>query len=204
VAGVPIVEHVMGIYRAQGRFQFLLAVGYRADLFADRYAGRAGVMVVDTGEDTPTGERLRLAAAVVEEDTFHATYGDGLADLDLGALLDTHRRARADLTVTTVPLRSQYGAVVCDEDGRVMAFREKPVLEDHWINGGFFVVERGAIPRWRGDDLEAEVLPALAGAGRLYAYRHRGFWKSMDTYKDRQELNRLADPGPPPWRTAPG
>ncbi len=202
VAGAPVVEHVMGIYAAQGHRRFVLAAGYRGDLLAERYSSPPhgfSVEVVDTGLDTATGERLRRCAGVVDGPRFFATYADGLGDVDLAAALNTHVAAGALLTMTTVPLPSQYGTIVFDSDGRVTDFREKPVLSDHWINAGFFVVERDAFGHWQGEDLEAEVLPALAATGRLVAHRHTGFWRSMDTYKDRQELERLAAGGRPPW-----
>ena len=209
VAGLPIVEHVMDIYASQGHRRFVLAAGYRRELLEERY--RAGapdpapdrptvVRVLDTGEDTPTGERLRRAAAATVGDTFFATYADGLGNVDLTVLLAAHRRSGALMTVTTVPLPSQYGTLVTDDSGRVVEFREKPRLDDHWINAGFFVLDRAALGYWQGTDLETEVLPAMATTGGLYAFRHRGFWKSMDTYKDRQELETLALRGDVPWR----
>jgi glucose-1-phosphate cytidylyltransferase len=93
--------------------------------------------------------------------------------------------------VTAVPLPSPYGTLELGPDACVESFREKPVLEEHWINGGFFVLEDRAFEHWKGDDLEREVLPELASAGELFAYRHRGFWRSMDTYKDALELTAL-------------
>jgi glucose-1-phosphate cytidylyltransferase len=108
--------------------------------------------------------------------------------------------------VTTVPLPSPYGTLDTAEDGRVLEFREKPRLPDHWINAGFLVMSQAAFDCWVGEDLEREVLPALGRAGALYAYRHQGFWRSMDTYKDALELTALCRPsddnpgGEPPWQ----
>jgi glucose-1-phosphate cytidylyltransferase len=132
-------------------------------------------------------------------ETFFATYADGLGDVDLTALLSFHHAHPGAATLTTVPLPSQYGTIEQGEDGKVLRFREKPVLPDHWINGGFFVFDRRAFENWQGNDLEREVLPALGAAGELYAYRHRGFWKSMDTYKDALDLTALAAEGRKPW-----
>ena len=207
VGGMPIVEHIMAIYRQAGCRRFVLAAGYRADLFEDRYRDPGpdvSIVVVDTGVDTDTGRRVALAAPACTGDSFFLTYGDGVGNVDLGRLLAFHREAAALTTVTTVPLPSQYGTIAADHDGRVTEFREKPRLEDHWINAGFFVVERRALGHWQGDNLEREVLPALARRGGLFAYRHRGFWRSMDTYKDRQELESLAAAGAPPWLDPPG
>jgi glucose-1-phosphate cytidylyltransferase len=200
----PIVEHVMGIYAAQlDPVRFVLAVGHLGERFAERYArcDRFDVRVVDTGTDAGTAERLRRAREHVDGPTFLATYGDGLADVDLAALLTQHRDHRLLATLTTVPLPSQYGTVDLDGD-RVQAFHEKPRLWDHWINGGFFVFEAGAFDH-PGESLEDELLPALAAEGELAAHRHTGFWKSMDTFKDRLELDALAADGRPPWEPNP-
>lgn len=210
VAGVPVVEHVMGIYAARGHTEFVLAAGYLAELLVERYSGgrcpgvpRASVRVVDTGLETETGERLRLAAEHVEGPRFMATYSDGLADIDLDELLGAHTRAGEEhgalATVTTVPLPSPYGTVETTGAGRVTRFREKPRLADHRINAGFFVFDRAVFGPWSGQVLETEVLPGLAGAGVLHAYHHEGFWKSLDTFKDRLELDALAAGGHPPW-----
>ena len=202
VAGVPVVEHVMRIYANQGHRRFVLAAGYLGDLIEERYATPPPgleVEVVHTGNDTETGERIRRAAEHVRGDRFFATYADGVGDVGVNALLQTHLAADALATVTTVPLPSQYGVLESDGDGRITRFREKPRLDDHWINGGFFVFEKEAFRFWEGQVLESEVLPAISAAGGLYVYRHRGFWKSMDTYKDRQELDSLAAAGAPPW-----
>lgn len=202
VGALPIVEHVMAVYRRHDCRRFVLATGYRSEMFTERYGGPEGpseVLVVDTGPDTDTGARVRLAAGHCRGRRFFATYGDGVGDVDLDELLRFHAATGAAVTVTTVPLPSQYGTLVTDDSGRVVDFREKPRLDDHWINAGFFVVEREALEVWAGDNLERDVLPDLAGRGSLYAYRHRGFWRSMDTYKDRQELDALASGGRPPW-----
>lgn len=208
VHGVPVVQHVMEIYAAQGHRKFVLAAGYRSELLDEHFRHPPDgwdVSVLDTGEDTATGDRLVQAGAVLEGERFHATYADGLAPVDLAALEVCHREAGNLVTVTTVPLRSQFGTLVIDERGKVTRFDEKPVLHDHWINAGFFLVERRALSVWEGQDLEREVLPALARRGSVGAYRHEGFWKSMDTYKDRQELEALATaPGGPPWALGPG
>ena len=199
IGGTPIVEHIMDIYRSRlGAVRFVLATGHLRDLFVDRYRDAPDVRVIDTGDDSGTGERLRQARDHVRGKTFHATYGDGLADVDLVAVSDAHRSSGLRATVTTVPLPSPYGTLELDERDRVRRFREKPQLADQWINGGFFVFEATAFDE-PGDSLEDDVLPALAAAGQLQAYRHTGFWRSMDTFKDRQELDALAC-REAPWR----
>jgi glucose-1-phosphate cytidylyltransferase len=160
------------------------------------------VDVVDTGEETNTGGRVLGCRDHVDE-TFFVTYADGLGDVDLGALLAFHKAHDGLATLTCVPLPSQYGTIDLDPAGRVERFREKPRLPDHLINAGFFVFEQRAFDHWGGEDLERDVLPALGGRGELFAFRHDGFWKSMDTYKDSQELTQLCDAsGRGPWVNA--
>jgi glucose-1-phosphate cytidylyltransferase len=201
VAGRPVLEHVMHIYESQGARSFVLAAGYKIGMvreFAESLPPDWNVRVVDTGEDANTGDRVLRCRDLVGE-RFFLTYSDGVGNVDLNALLLHHNTSGALATITTVPLPSQYGTVDIDDNGVVRRFKEKPLLRDHWINGGFFVMEASVFELWKGEDLEKEVLPALAAAGELSAYRHHGFWKSMDTYKDAQELTRLADCGTPPW-----
>jgi len=201
VAERPVLQHVMELYAAQGFTAFVLAAGFKLDMideFAKQLPADWDVDVVDTGVETNTGGRIARCRDRLG-DTFFATYSDGLADIDLGELLAHHRAHRGSATLTTVPLPSQYGTIVFGADQQVSSFREKPVLGDHWINGGFFVFDEGAFEHWAGEDLERDVLPALGAAGELYAYQHRGFWKSMDTYKDALELTSLVVEGKGPW-----
>jgi glucose-1-phosphate cytidylyltransferase len=201
VAERPVLEHVMKLYARQGFTSFVLAAGFKIDMiaaFAESLPREWDVDVVDTGEDTNTGARIARCRDRVG-DTFFATYSDGLADIDLGELASFHSGHAGAATLTTVPLPSQYGTIVFGGDRRVSSFKEKPVLGDHWINGGFFVFDQAAFDHWAGDDLERDVLPALGQAGLLYAYEHRGFWKSMDTYKDALELTSLVVEGRGPW-----
>jgi glucose-1-phosphate cytidylyltransferase len=201
----PILLHLMEIYAAQGHRDFVLSAGYRADLIAD-FAAELDrpwqVEVVDTGEGTGTAGRIIGCSALLEE-TFMATYGDGLGSVDLAALVDFHDFHPGAVTVTAVPLPSPYGTLQWDEAGRVQRFTEKPSLTDHWINAGYFVFDRRAFDLWHGDDLEREVLPAIASAGQLYVYQHHGFWRSMDTYKDALELSALCRKGDGPWTASP-
>jgi glucose-1-phosphate cytidylyltransferase len=205
VAGEPILRHVMDLYAGQGYLDFVLAAGFKAELieqFAATLPGSWRVDVIDTGEETGTGERVHRCRALLGE-TFFATYADGVGDVDVDALLAFHLAHPGSATVTTVPLRSQYGTLVSDRDGRVREFHEKPVLPDHWINAGFFVFDQRVFELWNGDDLEREVLPALGASGELFAYRHEGFWRSMDTYKDALELTSLCADGRAPWNRLP-
>ena len=208
VAKRPVLEHLMEIYAAQGFTDFVLAAGYKIEVieaFAAELDRSWTVEVVDTGEDTNTGGRVRRCADRLD-DTFFLTYADGLGNVDLGALAAFHRGHPGAASLTTVPLPSQYGTLDLDGSGRVQAFKEKPRLPDHPINAGFFVLDQRAFDLWPdpGEDLERDVLPALGAVGELFAFTHLGFWKSMDTYKDAVELGTLCADGPGPWLAEPG
>jgi glucose-1-phosphate cytidylyltransferase len=201
IRGTPILIHLMRSYAAQGFTKFILAAGYRIEMLQDYCEGRFpqwDVKIVDTGAESDTGERIRRCQDHVG-DRFFATYGDGLGNVDLHGLLAFHKQSGGLATVTSVPLRSQYGTVVFDNENRVQTFREKPVIRDYWINAGFFVFEKPVFGMWRGQNLETHVLPDLASRGVLYTYLHEGFWKSMDTSKDQQELEALHTGITPPW-----
>lgn len=201
IRGTPILIHLMRIYAAQGFTNFVLAAGYRKEILEDYFCGRFpewNVDIVDTGASSDTGERLRRCQDHVG-DTFLATYGDGLGNVDLEELLRSHRESNAVATVTAVPLRSQYGTVHFGGDRKVLSFQEKPTIRDYWINAGFFAFEKTAFDWWEGQNLENHVLPNLAGRGVLYTHLHNGFWKSMDTSKDQQEFEAILTEGEPPW-----
>jgi glucose-1-phosphate cytidylyltransferase len=208
VAKRPVLEHLMEIYAAQGFTDFVLAAGYKIEVieaFAAELDRAWTVEVVDTGEDTNTGGRVRRCADRLD-DTFFLTYADGLGNVDLAALESFHRGHPGAASLTTVPLPSQYGTLDLDGQGRVQRFKEKPRLPDHPINAGFFVLDQRAFDLWPdpGEDLERDVLPALGAVGELFAFTHLGFWKSMDTYKDAVELGTLCEDGPGPWLAEPG
>ena len=206
IGGRPILWHVIGIYAAQGFERFLLATGYLGEMVEDFTAGESWpgeieVECVETGLDTPTGGRIARLGERLEDGTFCATYADGVADVDLDALLAFHRGHGALASVTVVQPRLQWGVAELDDDDRVEGFVEKPRSE-HWINGGFFCFEPGALDYLDEDSvLEREPLERLAADGELRAHRHEGFWDCMDTYKDAVELNDLWESGTPPWTT---
>jgi glucose-1-phosphate cytidylyltransferase len=209
IGGLPIVWHVVQLYASQGFERFLLATGYKGELierFAAEHAWPDGVTVecVDTGLETQTAGRIaRLASFFGEGEMFCATYADGVADIDLAALLDFHRAHGALATMTVVRPELQFGVTELDGEGRVTGFKEKP-RSDHWINGGFFCFEAGAIDYIAagGDSaaLERAPLEGLARDGQLRAHRHEGFWECMDTYKDAVLLNELWASGDAPWK----
>jgi glucose-1-phosphate cytidylyltransferase len=191
----------MRIYATPGFTQFVLAAGHRKEMLYDYFNGRFPewkIRIVDTGDDADTADRVIRCAPYVGE-RFFATYGDGLGDVDLHALFDCHVQAGALATLTTVPLRSQYGLVLFDGSGRVTRFEEQPLVKDYWINAGFFVLDRGLFDVWNGHNLESDVLPDIARRNELNTYRHHGFWKSMDTSKDQQELERIYMSGHAAW-----
>ena len=201
IGGQPIIVHLMKLYAMQGFREFVLAAGHRQEILRDYFHNKYSewnVNVLDTGLDSDTGERILKCADYVG-DTFFATYCDGLGDVDLEASLDFHKSTGGTATVTTVRLRSQYGQVVFDENDRVRSFQEKPIIRDCWINAGFFVFDKRAFDLWEGTNLESDVLPHLAAKDQLYTYRHDGFWKSMDTSKDLQELDRIYSQQNAPW-----
>ena len=200
----PILWHVIQIYAAQGFERFLLATGYLGDAVeefsaAQRWPDGVEVECVDTGLDTPTGGRVAALAPLLREHPFCVTYADGVADVDLGAQLEFHGGHGALATMTVVQPDLQWGVAELDGE-RVAGFVEKPRSE-HWINGGFFCFEPGALAFLDPDSvLEREPLERLAADGQLRAYRHEGFWDCMDTYKDAVVLNDLWAGGEAPWR----
>jgi glucose-1-phosphate cytidylyltransferase len=205
IGGRPILWHVIHIYLAQGFSDFLLLTGFRAELIEDFVDAEVWptdmrVQCVPTGTETPTGGRLRRAAdALKGERTACVTYADGVADIDLRALLDHHRGHDAPATMTVVKPKLPFGVAELNGDGTVRAFQEKPRSE-HWINGGFFCFEPDVLRTLGPDEvLEREPLERLAAAGQLQAFRHEGFWGCMDTYKDAVALNELWASGRAPW-----
>jgi glucose-1-phosphate cytidylyltransferase len=205
IGGEPIVWHVIQIYAAQGFKSFTLCTGYKGELIADYVASRGWpsdveVRCLETGLDTPTGGRLRQAGEALGGSAFCATYADGVADIDLAALTAFHREHGGLGTMTVVRPELQFGIAELNGDGRVRGFAEKPRLE-HWINGGFFCFEPGALD-YIGEEsvLEREPLERLAADGQLHAFQHDGFWECMDTYKDSVLLNDAWSGGNAPWK----
>jgi glucose-1-phosphate cytidylyltransferase len=227
IGGRPILWHIMKIYAAHGVTDFVVCLGYKgwmikewflnyrlhaADLRIDLASGRVEelrpaaedwrVTLVDTGEDTQTGGRLkRIAPHLAGEEAFCLTYGDGVGDVDIAALLAFHRAHGCQATVTAVTPGGRFGAL--DRDGaRVRAFTEKPPGDGGTINGGFFVLHPAVLERIAGDDTVWEQAPlaSLARDGELMAYDHGGFWQPMDTLRDRDQLERLWAGGCAPWR----
>jgi glucose-1-phosphate cytidylyltransferase len=205
IGGRPILWHVLQIFLAQDFRRFLLLTGYRGEqvhsfVAAQTWPVDARIECLATGEDTPTGGRLHRAAGALEEGTFCVTYGDGVADIDLAALLAEHAAHGAPATMTVVRPRLPFGVAHLNGDGVVCGFSEKPQSEQ-WINGGFFCFEPAVLDLLAPDSvLERGPLERLAADGDLRAFRHEGFWDCMDTYKDAVALNDLWATGDAPWK----
>jgi glucose-1-phosphate cytidylyltransferase len=226
IGGAPILVHIMGIYAWHGVREFLVAAGHKGEVIKDYFAkfhlkqsdwafhlrqGRQEVLrsavpdwkvsVVDTGAHTMTGGRLLRLRAWLEQGPFLATYGDGVADLDVTSLLRFHRAHGRLATVTAVRPPARFGCLEMD-GARVTNFAEKPQAESGWINGGFFVFEPGVFDYLSDDStvLEREPLTRLARAGQLMAFRHPGFWQPMDTLREKRLLEELWEGGGAPWK----
>jgi glucose-1-phosphate cytidylyltransferase len=230
VGGKPLLWHLMGLYSAQGFHEFVVALGYKGEVikeyFLNFHALNASLTVdlatgqhrtqaaetvpwqvhlVDTGLHTQTGGRIkRLGTWLGEDDTFFLTYGDGLADVDLNALLAFHRQHGKLATVTAVRPPARFGGLALDGD-TVTRFSEKPQAGEGWINGGFFVLNRRVLDYIADDTTlwELEPLERLAAEGQLHAYRHEGFWQPMDTLREKHMLERLWESGQAPWTVVP-
>jgi glucose-1-phosphate cytidylyltransferase len=205
IGGRPILWHVLQIFLAQGFDRFRLLTGYKGEQVQRFVAEQtwpvdAEIVCVPTGEDTPTGGRLHLAAAELDGRPFCLTYADGVADIDLDALLAEHRGHGAAATMTVVRPELPFGVAHLNGDGIVRGFTEKPRSEQ-WINGGFFCFEPAVLELLDpGSVLERDPLERLAARGDLRAFRHEGFWHCMDTYKDAVLLNDLWEGGRSPWK----
>lgn len=222
----PILHHIMDLYDAHGFREFVMALGYlghmikryvmdwstlSGNLAVDLRSGGVTrhsapnrdwiVSMIETGEGTETGGRLKRCAPHLRNETFMLTYGDGLSNVDLRAVVEFHRRHGKLATVTAVHPPARFGEMELDHDA-VASFAEKPQVRQGWINGGFMVLEPGVLERIEGDHtvLERDVLTRLAAEGQLCAYRHDGFWQCMDTLRDVRALTSLWESGAPPWR----
>jgi len=229
IGGLPMLLHVMRIYARFGFREFIIACGYKGHVIKEYFRdfallnsdwtiglanGKIGmkssqapdweVTLVDTGLDTQTGGRIKRLGAHLTE-TFLVTYGDGVADIDIHALLATHKKGGRLATVTAVRPPARFGSLAMEGD-RVSDFSEKVQTHAGWINGGFQVFEPAVLERISGDSamLEMDLLELLAPEGQLTAYRHEGFWHPMDTLRDRELLESLWKDGHAPWIRPPG
>jgi len=227
IGNMPILWHVMKIYSAHGVNEFVICCGYkgryirewfstynlqRSDVTFDFESGTTTyhdvksepwrVTLVETGEDTMTGGRIKRAMRYIGDETFCLTYGDGVGDVDITSLLQFHREHGRKVTVTATQPPGRFGAFILREESLIRSFREKPRGDGSWINGGFFVVEPEVIEYIDGDATvwEQEPLETLASMGELAGFRHPGFWQPMDTLRDKHVLDELWANGSPPWK----
>ncbi len=226
IGGKPMLWHIMKLYSAHGVNEFVICLGYKGYVIKEYFANyflhtcdvsfdvAKGTMevhrsaaepwrvtLVETGEATMTGGRLKRVLEYVADEDFCFTYGDGLADLDIGALVAFHREQGRLATVTAVQPPGRFGALELEGDS-VRAFEEKPRGDGGWTNGGFFVLSPG-IGRYVDGDAtvwEQEPVHRLSSAGQLSCFRHEGFWQAMDTLRDRTQLQQLWDSGEAPWK----
>ncbi len=223
IGGRPILWHIMKLYAAQGFNEFVLCLGYKgyqikeyfinyflhqSDLTVDLHTNQVKVhsttsenftvTLVDTGLETQTAGRLQRVQQHLGNEDFMLTYGDGVADIDLRALIAFHTAHGKLATMTAIQPGSRFGVLDVNDAGQVNRFFEKPTDDGNWINGGFFVLKSGVFQYLKADaettPWERQPLEELARDGQLHAYRHHGFWKCMDTLRDAAELNEL-------WRT---
>ena len=226
VGGKPLLWHIMNIYATQGFNEFVVALGYKGEMIKDYFTnyhyhtrsltvelgnGRVSthdgggedwtVHLLDTGTDTQTGGRVRRVAEFIGDEPFMLTYGDGVAEINLGALLDFHKAQGRLVTVTAVRPPARFGQMVI-EKGQVVQFQEKPQLGEGWINGGFFVLQPGIVDSITGDQTswEFDALEKLSARGEVAAYQLETFWQCMDTMRDVHLLERLWAEGKAPWK----
>jgi glucose-1-phosphate cytidylyltransferase len=226
VGGWPLLWHIMKTYSHYGINDFVICLGYKGyvikEFFFNYYRHTADleinlgsgehrvfnaqaedwrVTLIDTGADTMTGGRLKRVAPYLDDETFCLTYGDGMADIDLAREIEFHRSHGKLATVAAVQPPGRFGVLNIDNSNTVTSFEEKPSNEIGWINGGFFVLEPGAIDYIEGDSTSWERAPLanLARDGQLSAFHHIGFWQPCDTLRDKRELESMWDAGKAPW-----
>ncbi len=227
IGGKPILWHIMKIYSHYGFNEFVVCLGYKGhyikEYFSNLFLHHADVTfdlvnnkmevhnsgnekwkvtLVDTGKDTMTGGRIKRIASYVNNETFMLTYGDGVSDVNITELLKTHRESKKQATVTAVQPSGRFGALGINDADEVESFFEKPKGDGAWINGGFFVCEPAVFDYIEGDSTIWEQAPLenLAKNHQLQAFKHRGFWKPMDTLKDKQDLNEYWEKGKAEWK----
>lgn len=228
IGGRPILWHIMKIYAAHGVMDFIICLGYKGQIIKDYFVNyflyssdltvdlgsnkieyhRHGsedwrVTLVDTGAATMTGGRLkRILPYLKDEDSFCFTYGDGVADVNVGALIKFHQQQKTLVTLTATQPTGKFGALSLGKDARVQAFNEKPRGDGRWVNGGFFVLSPKVEKYLAGDDTiwEREPMEKLAAEGQVSAFEHHGFWQPMDTLYDKGILEGLWNSGRAPWK----
>lgn len=227
IGGKPILWHIMKYYSSFGHNDFIILSGYKQEIikqyFKNYFTNHAdisfnfakngdcvihqtncepwNVTVLDTGLNTMTGGRLKRAQKYIGKEPFMLTYGDGLSNVDLNELLEQHKKSKAMVTLTACHPEPRFGELIIDDQNMITSFKEKPKQTSQWINGGFFVCEPSVFDYIAGDEIswENEPLRQITAEGKLYAYRHEGFWKPMDTLKDKTTLETILKEGKAPW-----
>lgn len=227
IGGMPILWHIMKIYSHYGHNEFVICLGYKGymvkEYFANFFLHHADVTfdlgknemqihksnsenwkitLVDTGKDTLTGGRVKRIQSYVNNETFMLTYGDGVSNVNIPKLIETHRKNNKYVTVTAIQPSGKFGALNIGDNNDVHSFLEKPKGDGSWINGGFFVCQPQLFNYLTDDScvLEQSPLENLAKDNQLVAYKHDGFWKPMDTLKDKQDLNEFWNNGKAEWK----
>ncbi len=227
IGGYPILYHIMKIYSHYGYNDFIIALGYKgyvikeyfanyflhnSDIFIDLSKNKIEILnsnsenwkvtLVDTGLNTQTGGRIKRLEKYIGNETFMLTYGDGVSDININDLVEFHKRHKKYATVTAVQPAGKYGQLNIGNNNEVKKFVEKPPGDNAWINGGFFVLEPKIFDYISSDETiwEKEPIENLSSEGQLMAYKHYGFWKCMDTLRDKRELEELWVKGKAPWR----
>lgn len=228
IGGMPILWHIMKVFSAYGVNEFIICAGYKQEFIKDWFAnyylhtsdvtfdfsdgGRMDihtnasepwkVTVVDTGLNTMTGGRIKRIAPFVGDEPFFMTYGDGVADVDLDALFEFHKKSGRIATITGVLVTQRFGVLDIDADGAINEFREKKDTDGGVINGGYMVLDPKVFGYIEGDStvFEQDPLNRLAAEGQLCAYRHEGFWKCMDTQREKMQLEEMWASGRAPWK----
>jgi glucose-1-phosphate cytidylyltransferase len=227
IGGRPILWHIMKIYSYYGFDDFIICLGYKGYVIKEYFINYClhmsdvtvdirnntmdihqnlaepwKVSLIDTGERTQTGGRIKRIKSFTDDESFMMTYGDGLSDIDINKLHNYHIGKKKIITVTAVKPPGRFGSLIINRDGVVSSFVEKPLGDGSWINGGFFVMEPEIFDYIADDQtsLEAEPLEKLAGTGQMAAYEHSGFWQAMDTMRDKNALEALWNSGKTPWK----
>ncbi|KEI76692.1 glucose-1-phosphate cytidylyltransferase [Clostridium botulinum B2 128] len=227
IGGKPVIWHIMNIYSNYNINDFIICCGYKgymikeyfanyhthmSDMTVDLHSGDIRyynskaepwkITLIDTGINTMTGGRLKRVKDYIGNETFMLTYGDGVSDVNVDKLLDFHKSSGKIATVTAVQPEGRFGALNINKNGQVDTFVEKPIGDGGWINGGFFVLEPEIFNYLKDDStvLEKEPLQNLTEESQLNAYKHEGFWKPMDTLRDKLELEKLWENGRAPWK----
>jgi glucose-1-phosphate cytidylyltransferase len=227
IGGSPILWHIMKIYASHGFNEFVICLGYKGyvikEYFANYFLHQSDVTfdmkenkmeihnsqaepwkvtLVDTGFDTMTGGRVKRVQQYLNNEPFLLTYGDGVGSINIREVVDFHRQSNKLLTVTAVQPSGRFGALDISNNNTVLSFMEKPKGDGAWINGGFFVCQPEVLNYISGDStiFEKEPLENIASNGQMTAYKHSGFWKPMDTLRDKQELENLWASGEAPWK----